>query len=281
MFRTLDRGATRSLPRAAVPRWTRARAILSTALPPAAVLVVLVVAWEAYVRLSGVKPYLVPSPVDVFDRWRSDPGYWYGEGLVTLLEALGGLAVGGLLAFGLAVLLAHSRPLERGVLPIAIALKVTPVVAVAPLFTIWFGFGTTPKVLIAALVAFFPILINGITGFRAVNPQTLDLMRSLDASGWTVFWKLRLPSAAPYLLSALKVSMTLSLIGAMVAEWSGAGRGLGRALLLAHSNLDMPGLFAGIFTLASLGVLAMAVLSLVERRLLFWHETFRSGADGR
>lgn len=256
------------------PRRWAARA-LGTALPPAIVLALGVAAWGAYVRVSGVKPYLAPSPEAVLRRWWGDAGFFYGEGLVTVGEAVGGLTLGGGLALVIATLLAHSRALERGVLPVAIALKVTPVVAVAPLFTIWFGFGLMPKVLIAALITFFPVLINGITGFRAVNPGALDVLRSLDASPVEVFLKLRLPSALPYLFAALKVSATLSLIGAMVAEWSGAGRGLGRVILLAHSNLDMPTLFAGIFTLASLGVLLTGVLALVERRLLFWHDAFR------
>jgi len=253
----------------------RIRRTLGAVAPPVAVLVLLVVAWWLYVRISGVKPYLVPPPGAVFERWWGDLGYFYGEGLVTVGEAIGGLALGGGLALTLAVVLAHSRPLERGVLPVAIALKVTPIVAVAPLFTIWFGFGTTPKVLIAALIAFFPVLINAITGFRAVNPGALDVLRSLNASPVEIFLKLRLPSALPYLFAALKVSTTLALIGAMVAEWSGAGRGLGRIILLAHSNLDMPTLFAGIFTLASLGVLLTGAVSLVERRMLFWHDAFR------
>lgn len=266
-----------SLTRSTRPaRLRRAAArVVWNVLPPAAVVAAIVVVWGLWVRLSGVKPYLLPAPQVVGRRWWGDLGFFYGEGLVTVLEAVAGLAVGGGLALMLGVALAHSRPLERGVLPVAIALKMTPIVAVAPLFTIWFGFGTTPKVLIAALIAFFPVLINAITGFRAVNPGALDVLRSLDASPVEIFLTLRLPSALPYLFAALKVSMTLALIGAMVAEWSGAGRGLGRVILLAHSNLDMPTLFSGIFTLASLGVLLTGALTLLERRLLSWHDAFR------
>ncbi len=254
---------------------------VSSAAPPLTVLILTILAWDLYVRLRDIKPYIMPSPLAVWQRWTGDLGFFYGEGLVTMREAAGGLVLGGGIAVALAAVVAHSRPLERGVLPVAIAVKVTPVVAVAPLFTIWFGFGMLPKVLIAALVTFFPLLINAIVGFRAVNPQALELMHALNASGWAVFWKLRVPSALPYLLSGLKVSATLALIGAMVAEWSGAGRGLGRVVLLAHSNLDMPTLFAGILTLATLGITLTAVLSLIERRLLFWHESFRAGARPR
>jgi NitT/TauT family transport system permease protein len=151
----------------------------------------------------------------------------------------------------------------------------TPIVAVAPMFTIWFGFGTLPKVLIAALITFFPVLINTIAGLRAVNAGALDVFRSLDASPLDVLLKLRIPSAMPYLFAALKVAVTLSLIGAVVAEWSGAGRGLGRVILLAHANLDLPTLFVGVFVLASLGVVLTSIVSIVERRLLFWHESFQ------
>ena len=252
----------------------RARAWLSTAVPPLIVLALVVAIWQAYVSLSDVPEYLVPGPGAVLDRLLDDPAYFYREGLVTLSEALIGLALGGGLALVLGVLLAHSPALERSILPWAIALKVTPIVAVAPMFTIWFGFGTLPKVLIAALITFFPVLINAITGLRAVNSGALDMLRSMHASRAEIFWKLRLPGAQPYLFAALKVAVTLSLIGAVVAEWSGAGRGLGRVILLAHANLDLPTLFAGVLTLASLGIGLTVALSLLERRLLFWHEAF-------
>jgi len=205
----------------------------------------------------------------------ADPAYFYRQGLVTAFEALLGLALGGGCAFAVGIVMAHSRALERGVLPWAIALKVTPIVAVAPMFTIWFGFGLLPKVMIAALITFFPVLINTITGLRSVTPGSLDLARSLHASAAEVFFKLRLPSALPFLFAALKIAVPLSLIGAVVAEWGGATQGLGRVILLAHANLDMPELFAAVLVLASLGVLLMALLALAERRLLFWHEAYR------
>ena len=248
---------------------------VALALPPLLLALVAVAGWAVYVRVSGVKPYLLPSPAAVFGRWWGDLAYFYGEGLTTLTEALAGLAVGGGLALAAGILLAHSRALERAILPVAIAVKVTPVVAVAPLFTIWFGFGVLPKVLIAALIAFFPVLVSTITGLRAANPDTLDLLRTLDASPLDTLLKVRLPSSLPFVFGALKVSANLALIGAMVAEWSGSGRGLGRVVLLAHSNLDMPTLFAGIFTLASIGIVLTGLLSLLERRLLFWHDAFR------
>lgn len=273
MQRTLPAAAPRATPvspaiRRSLHRW------LTAALAPLVALAVVIGAWQFYVSVRDVPEYLVPGPGAVLSRLLSEPGYFYQHGLVTVIEAMLGLALGGGVAFAVGIALAVSRPLERGVLPWAIALKVTPIVAVAPMFTIWFGFGLLPKVLIAALITFFPVLINTITGLRAVNPGALDLMRSLHASPREVFLKLRLPSALPYLFAAVKVAVTLSLIGAVVAEWSGFGDGLGRVILLAHANLDMPTLFAGVLTLASLGVALTTLLSTIERRLLFWHESF-------
>lgn len=242
--------------------------------PAVSLVALLVLGWQLYVSVRRVPVYLVPGPGVVFQRWSGDLGFFYGEGLITLGEAMLGLAVGGGTALLLGVLLAQVPTLERAIVPLAIALKVTPIVAIAPMFTIWFGFGLLPKVLIAAIITFFPVLINAITGFRAVNHSTLDVLRSLNASPSAIFWKLRLPSALPYLFAALKVSLSLSLIGAMVAEWSGAGRGLGRVLLLAHANLDMPTLVAGVITLATLGIALTAALSILERRVLFWHDAF-------
>ncbi|MGD9890338.1 MAG: ABC transporter permease [Dehalococcoidia bacterium] len=254
---------------------TNVRRWIAQVFAPLLVLTVMLAAWQTYVSVTDAPEYLVPGPGAVAQRILDEPGYFYREGLVTTMEAMLGLALGGSLAFAVGVVLAYSRPLERSVLPWAIALKMTPIVAVAPMFTIWFGFGTLPKVLIAALITFFPVLINTITGLRAVNAGALDVFRSLDASPLAVLFKLRIPSAMPYLFAALKVAVTLSLIGAVVAEWSGSGRGLGRVILLAHANLDLPTLFAGVFVLASLGVLLTGIISIVERRLLFWHESFR------
>src|SRR3990170_4755665 len=130
--------------------------------------------------------------------------------------------------------------------------------------------------LAAALLSFFPTLVNAITGFRDVNPGALEFLRSLRASSWQVFWKLRLPSALPYLFAALKVTYPLALIGAVVAEWFTGDRGLGLVIFVANYNLDTPTLFAAIGVLALTGVSLNVILSLAERRLLFWHQTIRT-----
>ena len=172
-----------------------------------------------------------------------------------------------------ATLMAHSRVIERSLFPLAILVKVTPVVAIAPLFVIWFGFGPIPKVLIASLITFFPVLVNGVTGFRSVDRGALDFMRSLRATRKEVFLTLRVPSAMPYLFAAFRVSIPLSVIGAVVGEWFSADRGLGSVIIVAHSNLDMVTLFAAIFVLSFMGIVLTALVAVIERRALFWHES--------
>jgi NitT/TauT family transport system permease protein len=195
------------------------------------------------------------------------------EGLRTLESAMLGFLVGATFALLLATIMAQSRFLERSIFPLAILIKVTPIVAIAPLLTIWFGFGLMPKVFIAALIVFFPIMVNALVGFRSVNPNALALFQSLAASRTDVFLRLRLPSSLPYLFAAFRVSIPMSVIGAVVAEWFSGDRGLGRVIYVANNNLDMATAFAGIFTLAVIGVGLFLTTSWLERRLLFWHES--------
>jgi NitT/TauT family transport system permease protein len=230
-------------------------------------------AWEAWVRIEDVKVYIVPAPSVVAERLFEDPWFFTREGLQTLEGALLGFALGGAIAILLATIMAQSRALERSIFPLAILVKVTPMVAIAPLLTIWFGFGLMPKVFIAALIVFFPIMVNALIGFRSVNPNALALLESLAASRSDIFLRLRLPSSLPYLFAAFRVAIPLSVIGAVVAEWFSGDRGLGSVIYVANNNLDMPTAFAGVFTLAIIGVVLFIVTSTVERRVLFWHES--------
>ncbi len=231
--------------------------------------------WEAVVRLAGVPVYLLPAPSVVVERLLTRWTLFAAHGATTLLEALAGFGVGGLVALLLATAMAHSRFAERILYPLALLVKVTPIVAIAPLFVIWFGFGPVPKVLIAALITFFPMLVNALAGLRSANPAALEFLRSVGASTVEIFFKLRLPGSLPYLFAAARVAIPLSLIGAVVGEWWGASDGLGRVIFLANTNLDMPTLFAAVVVLALLGVALTGALSVAERRLLGWHESVR------
>ncbi|HAL48182.1 MAG: ABC transporter permease [SAR202 cluster bacterium] len=241
--------------------------------PPLLALFVVAAVWEVWIQVRDVPIYLVPAPSDVIRGLVEDPFLFVREGAVTLSEALAGFALGSTVALTGAVLMAHSRVLERSLLPLAILVKVTPVVAVAPLFVIWFGFGVMPKILITALITFFPVLVNGITGFRSVDPGAMDFLRSVNASRREIFVTLRIPSSMPYLFSAFRVSIPLAVIGAVVGEWFSADRGLGSVIIVAHSNLDMVTLFGAIVTLAIIGIGLTIAVSLAEKKALFWHES--------
>ncbi|HET9199881.1 MAG TPA: ABC transporter permease [Dehalococcoidia bacterium] len=249
------------------------RGLAAEALPPLAALVIVVAAWWAYVEIDNTPEYFLPAPDAVAEELFDRPEFYIEHAWYTLKNALAGLAIGGGAALILAVAMAHSRLIEKSVFPIAIAIKVTPVVAIAPLFTVWWGFGVEPKIAVAALIAWFPMLVNGIVGFRSVEPAALDFMRSIDASATQIFNKLRLPSSLPYLIAGLRVALPLSIIGAVVAEWFGSAEGLGRVIQISNANLDLPTVFAAVVVLAIIGIVLNLALSLIERSVLSWHSS--------
>lgn len=275
------RGAERRVESGAVPRHgkrgrLRTAAALGHVLPPAVALAVAITVWELWTRIADVPVYILPAPHVVLEQLVSDLGFFARHGAVTLVEAMAGFTLGSVVALSGAVLMAHSRLLERTLYPLALLVKVTPIVAVAPMLVIWFGFSPVPNVLIAALIAFFPVLVNSLTGLRSVNPGTLDFLRSVDASQTQVLLKLRAPSALPFLFAAFRIAIPLSVIGAVVAEFFSGDRGLGNVIFVAHHNLDMPTSFSAILVLAVMGITLTVVTSIVERRVLFWHDSFVS-----
>lgn len=246
-------------------------ALVRLAGPPALALALLFAAWEAWVRLRDVREYLLPAPSAVAQALADDPGRYLDAAFGTLTAAAGGLLIATTLALALAIAMAHSRAVERALYPPALLLKLTPIVAVYPLFTIWFGFGLWPKMLVAALITFFPTLVNAVVGLRSVDPAALDALRALDASPAQLLWRLRLPSSLPYLFAALRISVPLALIGAVVAEFLSGDGGMGQLILIANGDLDTATLFAAVAVLVTMGVTLTAVLAYGERRVLFWH----------
>lgn len=226
--------------------------------------------WEVGVRIFQTPVYILPAPSRVFITLFEHPETYLQASALTLGEALAGLVIGVLAGWLLAVLLTLVPGLEGGVMTLAILMKSTPLVAIAPLLTIWLGFGVVPKIVITALMTFFPVLVNVLSGFQRVDPALMDLFHSWNASRWEVFRHLRLPTALPYLFAALKISAPLALIGAVVAEWTGASGGLGRTMWLAYTNLNLPFLFAAIFILAAAGMALFRFLGWLERKSVFW-----------
>jgi NitT/TauT family transport system permease protein len=257
----------RSIPKGA---WTSALGYL---VPAVVALVLLAAAWEVWVRVFDTKVYILPGPWVVLERLFGDIGYFADHGWTTLWEAMAGFGLGCAVALTGATIMAHSKMLERSLFPLAVLVKVIPIVAVAPLFVIWFGFGSFPKVLIAAEITFFPVLVNGLTGLRSVDPGALDFFTSLNASSREIFIKLRVPSSLPYLFAAFRISIPLAVIGAVVGEFFTGDRGLGAVIIVAHNNLDMPTLFSAVFTLAFMGITLTMLTSYAEKKALFWHDS--------
>lgn len=256
--------------------WKSVRAASAYVLPPAVALAIAGVVWEAWVRIGDVSEYIVPAPTAIAAELFGDIGQFALDGAVTLGEALAGFALGATVAIVGAVVMSRSLTLERSLLPIAVLVKVTPIVAVAPLFIIWFGFGWFPKILVASLITFFPVLVNALAGLRSVNPETLDLFRSLNASSTETLWKLRAPGSLPYLFAAFRISVPLSVIGAVVGEWFTGDQGMGSVIRSANDDLLMPRLFAAVAVLAVIGISLTVLTWYAEKRVLFWHDSERS-----
>ena len=236
----------------------------------AAIVGVALVLWEVAVRISRVPVYILPPPSLVASKLWTGAAYFARAAGVTLGEALGGLLLGLCVGIVVAMLITFWGHLERGVLALAILVKATPMVAIAPLLIIWFGFGPLPKVIITAIMTFFPVLVNVHSGLHAVDDAVLALFHSLDAGRWELFRHAQWPSALPYLFAALKVVAPLSLVGAVVAEWAGASAGLGRAMWLAYTDLNMPALFAAVFCSAMMGIGLYTLVLVLEKRVIFW-----------
>ncbi|MGC8855735.1 MAG: ABC transporter permease [Anaerolineae bacterium] len=230
--------------------------------------------WWAVARWSGLPAFILPSPLDVGARfWRAlDDGSLMFHAMVTLLEILLGLLSGAMLATMLGYLIAKSHTLERLLSPYLVASQAVPLVAIAPLLVIWFGPGMFSKVLICALIVFFPVLVNTVVGVRAVPPALYDLMHSLRASRGQILQKLEIPAALPVFLGGLRIGATLSVIGAVVGELVGADRGLGFLINVGRGQYDTALVFVAVFALIALALALYGMVAWVEARVLVWQE---------
>jgi len=239
-------------------------------LMPALGIVGLLVLWWAVVVIFQVKPFIAPSPGAVLQTLYIKRDVLLANLLPTAGEALGGLLIGNLAAIGLATVFVHYRRLQEIFFPVAVMFNSIPVVAKAPILVLLMGNGVEPKIAIAALVCFFPTLVNSVRGLEAVNPQAMELMRVLSASKSEIFFKLRVFSALPFLFSALRISASMAVIGAVVGEWIGATQGIGAMIIQATYNFDSPLLYAAITMSACLsGAFFLAVVAL-ERIVIRW-----------
>jgi ABC-type nitrate/sulfonate/bicarbonate transport system permease component len=251
---------------------------LKRALPPIALLIAALAAWELYVDLAKVPDYLVPGPLAILRSAIDDRDLLLQNALPTLEIALFGFALAVVVGTGLGVLIHVSRALERTLYPIVIASQTVPVLALAPVLVLIFGFTLTPKLVIVALVCFFPITVNVVDGFKSVEPDLVRLVRSLGAGRWKLFRTVEWPTALPFLFSGAKVAVTYSVVGALFAEYVGSFEGLGHLMTEKQSQFDIGGLFAAMFVLTLIGVGLFVLVSVAERLLLPWYHGERRDA---
>ena len=231
-----------------------------------------ILAWGLIARLSGLPRFILPSPMDVWMRLLkslADGSLLYHTS-ITLLEITLGLLAGVIFATILGYMLAKSRSLEKILSPYLVASQAIPVVAIAPLLVIWLGQGILSKVVICALIVFFPVLVNTIVGVRAVPPALYDMMNSLRASRWQLMLKLEVPASLPVLLGGLRIGATLSVIGAIVGELVDAKEGLGFLLKLGDFQYDTSMVFVAVITLVALALALYGIVTLLEKRFLKW-----------
>jgi ABC-type nitrate/sulfonate/bicarbonate transport system permease component len=248
-------------------------------LPPLVFSLVVLGAWQAYTELADINPLLLPSPLEVAASVVDNASLFARNAVVTLQEILLGFVLGIAAGIGLAVLLTYSRLVERAVYPWLVASQMIPIVAVAPILVVWFGFTIVPKVVVVALVCFFPVVVNTIDGLKAVDPEMVRLMRTLGMSRRRIMRSVRVPSALPYVFSGLKVAMALSVIGAVFGEWVGSSEGLGYLMLALNNQLATTELFAAVLVLSLMGIALFFLVGLVERLVIPWHHETRRASQ--
>jgi NitT/TauT family transport system permease protein len=238
------------------------------------VFVLFVLAWEWIVRALAVPAYIAPPPSAI---WTVLVGgltsrLFVEHFAVTLSETLAGFTIAAIAGVVCGAVIAQFRIVEKTFYPYLVALQTLPKIAVAPLIIVWFGFGITSKVVIAAMVAFFPVLVNVIVGLKTIDQSKLDLMRSLNATGWQTFRLVKLPNALPFVFAGLDIAIVFSVLGAIVGEFVGAQKGLGNLILQYNFALDIAGVFAVLILLSVLGVTLHLVMQALQKRLIFWAE---------
>lgn len=248
----------------------RQRRIWRRRLLPALGITGLIVLWWAIIAAFDVKPFIAPSPWAVVETLYAKRAVLLDNLLPTAMEAAGGFLLGNLAAIAVATVFVHNKTLQDIFFPVVLMFNAVPLVAKAPVLVLIMGNGMEPKITIAALVCFFPTLVNMVRGLESVNPQAMELMRVLSASKTEIFFRLRLLNALPYLFSALRIAASMCVIGAVIGEWVGATVGIGAMILQATFNFDSPLLYAAILMSASLSGLFFLLVTVAERMVIRW-----------
>ena len=233
--------------------------------------VLIVVGWQLLIVVARLQPFVLPPPAAVWTAFANNVAALMANTWVTLLETLAGFFLSIVVAVPLAIAISASAPLRNGIYPFLLLGQSVPKQAIAPLLLLWLGYGDGPKVVLAFLTAFFPIVVNTAIGLQMTPPEMLDLGRLLSASRWRVFTKVTFPAAMPYFFAGLKVAISLAIVGAVIGEFIGADRGLGQMIVVATANAQTPLAFAAILMLSLLGIALFGLICLAERIICPWY----------
>jgi putative hydroxymethylpyrimidine transport system permease protein len=226
--------------------------------------------WHVLADALGIEPFLIPSPSEIAQALWEDRSLLADNAWVTLQEVVLGFLCAVAAGLGFALLLHLSETLRRAFYPLLVGSQTVPVIVVAPILVVWFGFGIGPKLAIIALICFFPITVNTLDGLRSVDPDAVKMMRTLDASRLGVLRRVEAPTALPYAFSGAKIAVAVAVIGAVFGEWSGATEGLGVVMDRANAQLLVPRLFAAVVVLSAMAIALFALLALLEKRVVRW-----------
>lgn len=224
----------------------------------------------ALADLFGIEDFLVPSPAEIADSLWENRSLLAENAWVTLREIVFGLAIAIAVGTAFALAMHLSEALRLAAYPLLIASQTVPIIVIAPILLVWFGFGIGPKLAIVALICFFPITVNSLDGLRSVDPEGIKLMRTLDGSRWQIFRRVEAPAALPYFFSGLKIAVVIAPIGAVFGEWAGSGSGLGHMILTDNANLEVAREFAAAAVLSAMALFLFALTVVAERRVVTW-----------
>jgi NitT/TauT family transport system permease protein len=237
---------------------------------PIITLIGFIALWQIVVSVFRIPTYVMASPVDVYRELTRNTGVLVSNAIPTMIETVLGFLVGTAAAVIIAIIFVYSKAMERSFFPLVLFVRMVPIVAIAPILVIMFGTGMTPKIIVAALICFFPTLVNMVRGLQAVQPQMLELFRVLSATKWQLFFKVRLFSSMPYFFSSLRIAATSAVIGAVVAEWIGSQKGLGFLIVQSTYNFNVPLLYATMVVTAAFASVVYLCVGVVERFVVTW-----------
>lgn len=237
---------------------------------PIGVFIGIILVWELIDIILNIKEIILPNPHEIFFAIITNFDNLIFNTWITSFESILGFIIGSVLAFFLATLFIYSNDSKKALYPYAIALKATPLFALAPILVIWFGNGLWSKIIMSAMVAFFPVLVSSVKGLSAIKKESIELFRSYNANKIQLFTKLRFPSSLPYIFPALKIASTLAVVGATIAEFTGASKGIGYLIVNSSYYLDTSIMFAGIIMISMVGISFFYLIDFIEKKIVFW-----------